>query len=219
MDCGVDVELIRRFLTGDERAYDQLVLRHHPFVVRLARRYVGDVSAAEDVAQEVFLRLYHNAAQFRVPKSFRGWLATIASRLALNELRTRRRKRWVPRSTLKRDELQDEWTPGTTESENPSEELLRQERIEAVRDALAKLPHRQRVALTLQRFESWGLEEIGATLELSVPAVKSLLHRGRVKLGELLADFVETGNRAVGGLQGPTTAIGQENPIPSGRKP
>lgn len=204
MDCGADVELIQRFLSGDERAFDGLVLRHHAFVVRMARRYVGDASGADDVAQEVFLRLYRHADQFREPNNFRGWLATITSRLALNELRTRRRKRWVPRSTLDGNELLADWTPGhaAATEDDPGEAVLRGERIEMVREALARLPHRQRVALTLQRFEGWGLEDIGATLELSVPAVKSLLHRARGRLAELLGEF-----------------IGQENPIPSGRKP
>ena len=182
-----DVTLLRAYQRGEESAYERLVLRYHAFVVRHARRYVGDPQSADDVAQEVFLRLYRCADQFRSGNNFRGWLATITTRLALNELRTRRRKRWVPRSTLDGEEGLAEWRPGDPDAaEGPPEALLRQERIDLVRAAMARLPDRQQLALWLQRFEGWDLEQVGAALELSLPAVKSLLHRARAALLEEL---------------------------------
>ncbi|MEM7165262.1 MAG: sigma-70 family RNA polymerase sigma factor [Planctomycetota bacterium] len=180
--------LMLRFQRGDEGAYEQLVREHLGFVVRHARRYLHDDSAAEDVAQEVFLRVYRSPHLFREASNFQGWLATIASRLALNELRTRRRKHWRARSTLRddhadqRSEDSRDWRPGVNESEAPDEQVLREERMELVHEAIGQLPEKQRQALWLQRFEGWDLQQIGETLQLSVPAVKSLLHRARAAL-------------------------------------
>ncbi len=193
-----DVELMRRLKGGDDHAFDVLVRRHMAFVVRHARRYLGVDPCAEDVAQEVFLRLYRSAELFRDARSFRGWLATITSRLALNELRTRKRKRWVPRSTLDAEHSGVEWRPGggargvhAVEHEHPEGALMRAERNHAVQEAILQLPERQREAIWLQRFEGWDLDHVGAALGLTVPAVKSLLHRARASLEKLLAPYMK----------------------------
>lgn len=185
-----DALLMRRFQGGDETAYDLLVRRHLAFVIRHARRYLADDSDAEDIAQEVFLRLYRSRHLFRHEANFPGWLATITSRLALNELRTRRRKHWVPRSTLEGIKPGTEWRPGNGHSPPPDGDLLQAERIAMVRQALTRLPERQRDALWLQRFEGWDLQEIGSALELSIPAVKSLLHRARASLLKELEPYM-----------------------------
>ena len=164
-------------------------------MVRHAQRYVGDRAAAEDVAQEVFLRLLRSRDRFRDPNNFTGWLVTITTRIALNELRTRRRKRWVPRSGLDADDPGQDWRPGSDAEERPDESLLRTERIEAVREALARLPDHQRQAILLQKFEGWDLGRIGDAMDLSVPAVKSLLHRARRALEAILAPVLEEETR------------------------
>ena len=185
-----DVELMRLFQGGDETAFDRLVSRHMTFVVRHARRYLGDANGAEDVAQEVFLRLFRSRDMFRDGRNFGGWLATITSRLALNELRTRRRKHWLPASTLGDGNVGREWRSGEPEVPEPAAEALRRERIDAVHQALARLPERQREALVLQRFEGWDLTSVGEALGLSVPAVKSLLFRARAALAKELEAYL-----------------------------
>ena len=187
---------MRAFQSGDESAYDTLVRRHLAFVVRHARRYLHDESSAEDVAQEVFLRLYRSGHLFRTGTNFLGWLATITSRLALNELRTRRRKHWVARSTLEGDLTDGEWKPHGEHSEDPSSDILRDERILAVQEAIGRLPERQRLAIWLQRFEGWELQEVGEALGLTIPAVKSLLHRARASLGKELETYMRDPNEA-----------------------
>ena len=219
-----DADLMLRFQRGDEAAYEILVRRHLAFVIRHARRYLAEDAGAEDVAQEVFLRLYRSGLQFRDPSNFTGWLATMTTRLALNELRTRARKRWLPRSQLKSDGATDstagrEWRPGmtapgshysTSSSENSHESgeetLLRAERAAAVRAAVANLPERQRLAIELQRFEDFDLEQIGVVLEMTVPAVKSLLHRARATLLEALSPYLDGESGTVAGEK---TAPGQ----------
>jgi RNA polymerase sigma-70 factor (ECF subfamily) len=168
-----------------------LVRRHLDLVVRHAQRYVGERSGAEDVAQEVFLRLFRSRDRFREPNNFSGWLVTITTRIALNELRTRRRKRWVPRSSLEAEDPGQDWRAGGDVEERPEEALLREERIAAVREALARLPDNQREAILLQKFEGWDLVQIGEAMDLSVPAVKSLLHRARRALEGMLGPVLE----------------------------
>ena len=185
-----DVALMRSFQNGDEQAYDQLVRLHLPFVVRQARRYLNDEASADDAAQEVFLRVYRSAHLFREGSNFLGWLATIASRVALNELRTRRRKHWVASSTIQADSGTQDWKP-SGEEDGPSDALLRRERIDAVREAVDRLPERQRKAIWLQRFEGWDLQQVGEALDLTVPAVKSLLHRARASLMKELEPFLK----------------------------
>jgi RNA polymerase sigma-70 factor (ECF subfamily) len=196
-----DHELLRQFQDGDQGAFDDLVRRHAPFVLRQARRILGEDPSADDVAQEVFIRVYRSSELFREPRNFRGWLATIASRLALNELRTRRRKRWIARSTLESDPVGAEWRPGDPGAGLPAEDdALRKERIHAVREAVLRLPARQREAIWLQRFEGWNLTEVGDALDLSVPAVKSLLHRARAALATDLAGYWRDGTLAEANL-------------------
>ena len=81
-----DLDLMARFQEGDTEAYEVLVRRHLALVVRHARRYVGDEAGAEDVAQEVFLRLYNSRDRFREPKNFTGWLVTITTRRPLSTI-------------------------------------------------------------------------------------------------------------------------------------
>ncbi len=185
-----DLELMRRFQEGDTEAYEALVRRHLDLVVRHARRYVGDEAGAEDVAQEVFLRLFRSRDRFREPNNFVGWLVTITTRIALNEIRTRRRKRWVPRSSLEAEDPGQDWRASGDTEEPPEEGVLRDERIAAVHRALARLPDHQRLAILLQRFEGWDLAQIGEVMELSIPAVKSLLHRARGALEGILAPML-----------------------------
>ncbi len=181
-----DLELMRRFQEGDASAYEALVRRYLDLVVRHARRYVADLAGAEDVGQEVFLRLYRSRDRFREPNNFKGWLVTITTRIALNELRTRRRKRWVTRTSIEADDPAQEWRPGSDAGEPPEEATLREERVVAVRKAISRLPDNQRQAILLQNFEDWDLAQIGEAMDLSVPAVKSLLHRARRALEAML---------------------------------
>ncbi|MCI0652197.1 MAG: sigma-70 family RNA polymerase sigma factor [Planctomycetes bacterium] len=196
-----DVACMRRFAAGERAAFEELVRAHLPFVVRHARRYTGDDGAAEDVAQEVFLRLYRSARLFRDGRNFRGWLLTIATRIALNELRTRRRKHWRAASgaAIDMEETSAEgaggaapgaWRPIALSDTDPEERALRSEALEMLHAAVARLPERQRHALWLQRFEEWDLERIGAAMDLSVAAVKSLLFRARATLLEELTPYL-----------------------------
>ena len=134
-----DEELMRRFQKGDDSAFELLVQRNLDFVIRQARRYIHDLAGAEDVAQDVFFRVWKSKDRFRHAKSFRGWLSTMTSRIALNEIRTRTRKRWKPRSSLGSADtgpVGEEWVGGSDRSTDPDTDLLREERIAKLEAAI-----------------------------------------------------------------------------------
>ncbi len=186
-----DERLMELFRDGDGSAYEVLVHRHLDFVHRHARRFLGDSSGADDIAQEVFLRLHRSADRFREPTNFLGWLATMTSRLALNELRTRTRKRWTARSALDGEDPGRDWRPGAENGVEGVELSIEEERAELVRRAISELPERQQAAIWLQRFEGWSLDEIGDAMGLTIPAIKSLLHRARVALSLSLRPYFD----------------------------
>ncbi len=180
-----DEELMRRFQGGDESAFELLVQRNMDFVIRQARRYIHEQAGAEDVAQDVFFRVWKSRNRFRESISFRGWLATMTSRIALNEIRTRTRKRWKPRSTLGSPEfgpVGEDWVGGSNRSVQPDHELEREERIAKVNAVIESLGEPARQAIHLQYFEGWPISRIASSLGLSVSALKSVLFRARKKM-------------------------------------
>ena len=194
-----DEELMRRFQKGDDSAFELLVQRNLDFVIRQARRYIHDLAGAEDVAQDVFFRVWKSKDRFRHAKSFRGWLSTMTSRIALNEIRTRTRKRWKPRSSLGSADtgpVGEEWVGGSDRSTDPDTDLLREERVAKLEAAIEKLGEPARQAIHLQYFEGWPVSRIAETLGMSTPALKSVLFRARKKLlGELEGYFEKETDR------------------------
>ncbi|MEE2857987.1 MAG: RNA polymerase sigma factor [Planctomycetota bacterium] len=191
-----DEELMRRFQGGDTSAFDMLVERNLDAVVRQARRYVKDLAGAEDVAQDVFLRIWKSRDRFREAISFRGWISKMTTRIALNELRTRTRKRWKPRSSLSSDPdaiVGVDWVGGSDRSIDPSQGLLQGERVKAVQEAIERLEEPARQAILLQNFEGWSVTRIAETLGLTVPATKSVLFRARRKLLSELENYMNDG--------------------------
>ncbi|HEV3080723.1 MAG TPA: sigma-70 family RNA polymerase sigma factor, partial [Gemmataceae bacterium] len=148
---------------------------------------------AEDLAQEVFLRVYRARKKYRARCKFSTWLFTIANNLALNVLRTRKRRPAVSLS------LRDSGPLGARPAEQlvtapsgsqPIRRMQRQELTTVIRDALDKLNERQRLAVVLNKFEDMNYAEIAEVMGLTVKAVKSLLCRARMNLREALKDYV-----------------------------
>ena len=186
-----DEELMHHFQQGDVEAYEQLVLRNMGFVMRLAMRFIPDPASAEDISQQVFLRIWQSRDQFREMRSFQGWISTITRNLSLNEIRTRKRKNWNPRSVYSDpDQSSDagtEWLGGSDRFDNPHQKLETSEQLAALREAMDELPQNEHDALHLQNIEGWSLDKIAEHLGISVSATKSLLFRTRKKLAQKLA--------------------------------
>ncbi len=164
---------------ADHAAAAALVERHQRGLLNLFYRYTNDRLLAEDLAQEVFLRVYKSAPLYEPRAPFRVWLYRIARNLCLNELRSRR----VRRRPL--EETAPSWAA------SPAEERARAEREERVRQAVEGLPERQRLALILRHYEGLSQAEAAEVLQTTVEAVEGLLGRARAKLRLALADLLE----------------------------
>jgi len=187
-DDAEDVRLMRLVAGGDTVAFEQLVERHQTLVAGTVARMLGANSDVEDIAQQVFIRVWKSAGRYVASAKFTTWLLKITRNLVFNEMRRVKRHHHVPVQIEPEAEeilLKDEATA------TPDAILLEAELQGAIEKAIALLPQMQRMALVLRRYEELRYEEIADVLDLSVPAVKSLLFRARMELRERLKDYLE----------------------------
>jgi RNA polymerase sigma-70 factor, ECF subfamily len=183
-----DVRLMGLIAGGDMTAFEQLVERHQALVAGTAGRMLGSNSDVEDIAQQVFIRVWKSAGRYRPQAKFTTWLLKITRNLVFNELRRTKRRAQMPLQTEPQAEeiaLPDETTPA------PDASLLEDELQRAIENAITQLPDAQRMALILRRYEDLSYEDIAEVLDLSVPAVKSLLFRARTELRARLSKYLD----------------------------
>ncbi len=193
---------------GEASAFDQIVSGYQSCVFHFLFRTVRDWGRAEDLTQDVFVRVYRSRARYRPLSSFKTWIFTIASRLALNEVRAVRRRRRVfaecagssaPGKDSCGDDGEDFWASIPDRAvETPFEPLERKEMEDLIDELLERLPENQRAALQLQRSERYSYQEIAGVLEVSTMAVKSLLVRARENLKRELERYLDGKNKLIG---------------------
>ncbi len=190
-----DIIWMMRVRNGDRGAFEELVECHQQRVVGTVARMLGsDAADAEDVGQQVFLRVWKSAVRYEPTAKFTTWLYTITRNLVFNELRRRKHR---PVTSLDA-EMGGGGTVGDafghledTQTVAPDAALLEAELQAAIAAAVNQLPEAQRMALVLRRYEDLSYEEIAAALDLTVPAVKSLLFRARTLLREKLGRYLD----------------------------
>lgn len=180
--AGADMELVRAAAEGDSGAFELLVRRYAGQVYRIALRVCGNPADAEDVAQEVFLKLCRSLNRFQGESSFHTFLYRVTTNAALDFLRGRKRRETVPLEAEGNGPLTVLPDPDAP----PEEQLERRELQRAVRRGIAKLPAGQRTALALRELEGLSYAEIAAVLGLSEGTVKSRIARGRERLRVIL---------------------------------
>jgi RNA polymerase sigma-70 factor, ECF subfamily len=171
-----DAELVRRTTRGELTAFEELVDRHRPVVVRVAARMVGSEDA-EDISQDTFLRAFHRLEYYRADAPFRSWLLRIAHNAALDHLGRRRPEPVDPYAF-------DASEPSS--SRPPAERLELRERIERLERKLSGLSHSHRVVLVLRDAEGLSYEEIADITGTPLGTVKGRLHRARREFVEML---------------------------------
>lgn len=187
-----DIRLMLRVRDDDQAAFGELVERYQHRLVGVMHHLVGHRDEAEDLAQEVFLRVYRNRKKYTPRAKFSTWLFTIANNLALNSLRDRQRKPVIPldvRESSASGQFMAGNVPGARDAP-PTHNLQQTELADVVRKALDELNDRQRVAVVLNKFEDMGYAEIAEVMDLTEKAVKSLLSRARCKLREALQAYI-----------------------------
>ncbi|PYI89224.1 MAG: RNA polymerase subunit sigma-24 [Verrucomicrobia bacterium] len=183
-----DAELMLRTGNGDIAAFEQLVERHQALVIGTVARMLGNNSDIEDVAQQVFIRVWKGATRYTPTAKFTTWLLTITRNLVFNEARRRKRH---PGITLDSQEGNESLSLPDQARSAPDAALLERELENAIDRAILSLPERQRLALVLRRYERKSYEEIADVLNLSVPAVKSILFRARSELRAALNRYLD----------------------------
>ncbi len=184
-----DVDAMLRVKTGDESAFAYLVRKYRRPMVGFMYRLCHNPSTAEELAQEVFLRVYRSRTSYEPSAKFTTWLYRIATNLAVNHARDSRHER--PENTLRLDEPDQE--TGTTpdladDSLTAEEQILKRERLAAIRSKVNALPERQRVAVIMHKYQQMDYRQIAGVLSES--ATKSLLFRAYETLREQLKEFV-----------------------------
>jgi RNA polymerase sigma factor (sigma-70 family) len=182
-----DVRLMRLVARGDTSAFEKVIERHQALVAGTAARMLGSNSDVEDIAQQVFIRVWKSARRYVPRAKFTTWLLKITRNLVFNELRRAKRRAQVslqPEPGAEEISLKDETNPA------PDASLLEGELQQAIEEAIMQLPESQRMALVLRRYEQLSYEEIAEVLDLSVPAVKSVLFRARTELRARLSKYL-----------------------------
>lgn len=183
-----DIRLMQLVSAGEAGAFEELVERHQRLVVGTVARMLGNNSDAEDIAQQVFVRVWKSARRYVPRAKFTTWLLKITRNLVFNELRRRSRHAQLPL----RVETEDEERPIRDDRATaPDASLLEQELQRAIETAITQLPETQRMALVLRRYDELSYEQIADVLDQSVPAVKSLLFRARTELRHHLSHYLE----------------------------
>ena len=182
------VRLMLRVRDGDTRAFERLVELHQGAVIGTVYRMLNNLDDAHDIAQQVFIRVWKSAPRYEVTAKFTTWLYTITRNLVFNETRRRSRRREVSIEQENEDDppkhFADHSVPGADEN------LAKAEFHDALEKAIAALPEKQRLAVILRGRQDLAYEEICAILQMSLPAVKSLLFRARNDLRKNLARFL-----------------------------
>ena len=194
-----DTRLMMRVRDEEAGAFEELVERYQARLVALMHHLVGSADEAEDLAQEVFFRVYRSRKKYRARAKFSTWLFTIANNLALNALRARQRRPAIPL------QLRDSGPLGPRPAEQlardkanqPVQHMQQAELAEVVRRALDQLNERQRMAVLLNKFEEMNYLEIAEIMGLTTKGVKSLLSRARTNLRSALEGYINMGSGPV----------------------
>jgi RNA polymerase sigma-70 factor, ECF subfamily len=186
-----DSEIMLRVKTGDDSAFDYLVLKFRRSIIGFMYRMARNQSVAEELAQEVFLRVYRSRQGYAAEAKFSTWLYRIATNLALNHLRDTRNERAELSVSL--DEPDDESGRAVDVADSHStieQELVERERLKEIRKHVEALPERQRLAVMMHKYQEMDYREISKVLKMSESATKSLLFRAYETLREKLKGLV-----------------------------
>lgn len=187
-----DSAVVTAFLGGEERAFSELVDRYQTRLLNFIYRTIGDRDRAEDLVQEVFIRVYRHLHRFDRSKKFSTWVYTIASNLAKNELRNRSRNPLVLFQTMQ-GAGDDEDRPLQFEdnTSRPDDMYRKRHLRELVEDTVAKLPEHHRQVFVLRELEGKSYEEIAEITDCNLGTVKSRLNRARTAFAAIIEPHVD----------------------------
>ena len=185
-----DVQLMLELKQGDCSAFEALMRKYYPRILNFIYRFISNRQIAEDLSQDVFMKVYKSAGRYRPRSQFQTWLYTIAKNGCLNELRRKRNLMVSLDETHEsgENELRKEIADP---SGDPGKVLFQKEKAALIRAAINDLPENQRIAVILKRYENFSYAQIAETLNVTDKAVKSLLSRAKVNLKNKLTGIID----------------------------
>jgi RNA polymerase sigma-70 factor (ECF subfamily) len=186
-----DAAIMLALRDGNMAGFDFLIQKYRKPIVHFMYRMVHNQAIAEELSQEVFLRVYRSRETYRAEARFSTWLYRIATNLGVNHARDTRHERTASTVYLDETDTETGMTPDVADT-TPGVEanLLRQERLNAIRQHVLALPERQRMAVLMHKYEGMDYKQIGDVLKLSESATKSLLFRAYQTLRDKLKSFI-----------------------------
>jgi RNA polymerase sigma-70 factor (ECF subfamily) len=186
-----DAAIMLELRAGNMAGFDFLIQKYRKPIIHFMYRMVHNQAVAEELAQEVFLRVYRSRETYRAEARFSTWLYRIATNLGVNYARDNRQERTASTVYLDETDAETGSTPDVADTTPGAEaNMLRQERLNAIRQHVLALPERQRMAVLMHKYEGMDYKQIGDVLKLSESATKSLLFRAYQTLREKLRAFV-----------------------------
>ncbi len=187
-----DSQVAAAYLAGEVRAFDELVERYQRRLLNFVFRTIGDRERAEDLVQEVFIRVHRHLHRFDQTKKFSTWIYTIASNLAKNELRNRSRNPLVLFQTIKKNWASDHRPLQFEDPHYRPDDLFRKRHLrEKVETAVSELPEHHRVVFVLRELEGKTYEEISEITGVTLGTVKSRLNRARNRFAQIIAPMLD----------------------------
>ena len=182
-----EIQLIEGIQQGDHKSFHQLVLNYQQLVVNTCLGIVHNQTDAEDLAQDVFLEVFRTAENFRGDSKISTWLYRIATNRSLNFIRNKKRKGFF-------QSIEDAFSGGLfrnheiseNQADQPDQNITGQQRKDMLHQAIDKLPEKQRIAFTLNKYEDLSYLKIAEIMEISLASVESLIHRAKKNLQEQL---------------------------------
>src|SRR5271169_1908675 len=186
-----DAEVMLRVAAGDDVAFDYLVEKYRRQIVSFMHRMTHNQAVAEELAQEVFLRVYRSRQSYAASAKFTTWLYRIATNLAVNHARDTKHERSENTVNIDEPDTETGLTVDVADgSLNAEQTILRRERLAAIRCQVEALPERQRMAVIMHKYQEMDYKQIAAILKLSESATKSLLFRAYETLRETLKQYL-----------------------------
>lgn len=190
MDRTPDKIQVEKIMEGDRQAFREILEKYHPMIINTCNGFLHNRQDAEDIAQEVFIEVFHSIKTFRHEAKLSTWIYRIAVNKSLNQVRKNKRWRWI-------QSIEDVITPGNHQREIVSNgftadgEIESQQQKAILHSALNGLPENQRIAFTLNKYEELSYKEISEIMAVSLSSVESLIHRAKVNLQKKLLHLIE----------------------------
>ena len=181
-----DETLMLQFQTGDLRSFDTLVKRWEKPLLNYCYRMVNDIALAEDLRQEVFLRIYRSAKKYRPTAQFPTWMYRIATNLCLDTLAKQKHRKEIPIDAYRESESEGFDERLIDPSDAPDAVVVKKEIESHVRSVLVRLPENQRIVVIMRHYNGMKFREIAEVLECPISTVKSRMAAGMERLGQML---------------------------------